>query len=58
MLDVTDVFYLLILQFQATTHASKMSVLQCPNQLFNQLFSMQGSNSCTGKSSHYSPLHS
>ena len=32
MLDVTDVFYLLILQFLATAHASKMSVLQCPNQ--------------------------
>ena len=36
MLDVTDVFYLLILQFQATTHVSKMPVLQCPNQLFSQ----------------------
>ena len=36
MLDVTDVFYLLILQFQATTHVSKMSVLQCPNQLFSR----------------------
>ena len=35
MLDVIDVFYLLILQFQATAHASKMSVLQCPNQLFS-----------------------
>ena len=56
MLDVTDVFYLLILQFQATTQPSQKCL--CFNVLINCLASMQGSNSCTGKSSHYSPLHS